>query len=60
MVNNDGYPVIPVVKWWLSHWLNDRYPIGYNNVLLVQIEGPLWYTIYHHLPVVKGVHKSFY
>ena len=26
-----------------------------NNVLLVKIEGPVWYTIYHHLPVVKGV-----
>ena len=26
-----------------------------NNVLLVKIEGPLWYTIYHHFPVVKGV-----
>ena len=25
-----------------------------NNVLLVKIEGPVWYTIYHHLPV-KGV-----
>jgi hypothetical protein len=21
---------------------------------LVKIEGPAWYTIYHHLPVVKG------
>jgi len=28
-----------------------------NNVLLVKIEGPVWYTIYHHLPVVKGVNK---
>jgi hypothetical protein len=28
-----------------------------NNVLLVKIEGPGWYTIYHHLPVVKGVNK---
>ena len=26
-----------------------------NNVLLVKIDGPVWYTIYHHLPVVKGV-----
>ena len=23
-----------------------------NNILWVKIEGPLWYTIYHHLPVV--------
>jgi len=30
-----------------------------NNVLLVKIEGPVWYTIYH-LPVVKGVNKPFY
>ena len=26
-----------------------------NNVLWVQIDGPVWYTIYHQLPVVKGV-----
>ena len=25
---------------------------GINNVLLVEIEGPVWYTIYNHLPVV--------
>ena len=26
---------------------------GYdNNVLLVKIEVPVWYTIYHHLPIV--------
>ena len=29
-----------------------------NNVLLVNIEGPVWYTIYHHLPVVKGVSSN--
>ena len=29
--------------------------VSSNNVLLVKIEGPVWYTIYHHLPVVKGV-----
>ena len=28
---------------------------GIKNVLLVKIEGPVWYTIYHPLPVVKGV-----
>ena len=32
--------------------------IGINNVLLVKIEGPVWYTIYHHLPVVKGVSSN--
>ena len=31
-----------------------------GNVLLVKIEGPVWYTIYHHLPVVKGVNKPLY
>ena len=31
-----------------------------NNVLLVKIEGPVWYTIYHPLPVVKGVNKPLY
>ena len=29
--------------------------VSSNNVLLVKIEGPVWYTIYHHLPVVTGV-----
>ena len=33
------------------------YIIIINNVLLVKIEGPVRYTIYHHLPVVKGVNK---
>jgi len=31
-----------------------------NIVLLVKIEGPVWYTIYHHLPVVKGVNNPLY
>ena len=31
-----------------------------NHVLLVEIEGPVWYTIYHHLPLVKGVNKPLY
>jgi len=31
-----------------------------NNVLLIKIEGPVWCTIYHHLPVVKGVNKPLY
>jgi hypothetical protein len=35
------------------HWIFD--PCGINNVLLLKIEGPVWYTIYHHLTVVKGV-----
>ena len=27
-----------------------------NHVLLVKkIEGPVWFTIYHHLPLVEGV-----
>jgi hypothetical protein len=29
-----------------------------NTVLLVKIEGPVWYTIYHHLPVVQGVSSN--
>ena len=27
-------------------------------VLLVKIERAVWFTIYHHLPVVKGVNKQ--
>jgi hypothetical protein len=41
-------------------WLGEpRMGNNPNNVLLVKIEGPVWYTIYH-LPVVKGVNKPFY
>ena len=31
-----------------------------NNVLLAKIEGPVWYTMNHHLPVVKGANKTLY
>jgi hypothetical protein len=41
-VSNPGYPVMGDTT---------------NNVLLVKIEGLVWYTIYHHLLVVKGVNK---
>ena len=34
--------------------------IACNNVLLVKIEGPVWYTIYHHLPVKGGFFKPLY
>ena len=29
-----------------------------NNVLLVKIEGPAWYTIYHHLPAIEGAKQT--
>ena len=32
---------------------NQDHKILSNNVLLVKVEGPVWYTIYHHLHV-KG------
>ena len=32
--------------------------IPFKNVLLVKIEGPVWCTMYHHLPVVKGVSST--
>jgi len=32
--------------------------VASNNVPLVKIEGPVWYTIYHHLPVVKGLSEE--
>ena len=32
-----------------------------KNVLLVKIEGPVWYTIYHHLPILlKGFVTPLY
>ena len=30
----------------------------HNHVLLVKIEGSVWYTIYHQLPIVKGVKQT--
>ena len=41
-----------------SNMTSDSPPIYSNSVLLVKIEGPVWYTIYHHLPVVKGVSSN--
>ena len=29
--------------------------LNHVNVLLVKVEGPIWHTVYHRLPVVKGV-----
>ena len=34
------------------------HPFRFNNVLLVKIEGPVWYPIYHRLLVVKGVSSN--
>ena len=31
-----------------------------NHVLLVKIQGPVRYTIYHHLAIVKGADKPLY
>ena len=42
-------------KWDVTmdeHWI--------NNVLLVLIDRPVWYTIYHYLPVVSRVNKPLY
>ena len=38
-----------------SHLFYSNVPT--NNVLLVKIEGPIWYTIYHQLPALQGVNK---
>ena len=31
-----------------------NWPHPLNNALLVKVEGPVWYTICHQLPIVKG------
>ena len=61
-----------LVDWSIGSWFlsqethqvsNPGYPVmgdTTNNVLLVKIEGLVWYTIYHHLLVVKGVNKALY
>ena len=37
-----------------------RSKVDINNVLLIKIKGPVWYTIYHHLPVKGGFFKPLY
>ena len=47
-------PWVPAQQWnccFVNIQLNWN-GVHINNVLLVKIEGPVWYTIYHHLPVV--------
>ena len=44
----------------IVHLCTERDPDN-NNVLLVRIEGPVWYTIYHHVYLLlKGVSKPLY
>ena len=45
-------------SWHTMRKLSHKNDDPTNNVLLVQIEGPVWYTIYNHLPVVKGVSSN--
>ena len=47
-------------SWFLSQETHQVMGDTTNNVLLVKIEGLVWYTIYHHLLVVKGVNKALY
>ena len=58
--------------WWMGQqrWgASERAPLAYHgkilqpsstqfDVLLVEIEGPVWYTICHQLPIVKGVKQT--
>ena len=46
----------PYVLFWEYYGLLTMF----NNVLLGKIEWPVWYTIYHQLPVVKGINKPLY
>ena len=38
------------------HWIY-QLSSSINHVLLVKIDGPVWHTIYHQVPVAKGVPK---
>ena len=50
------FTMIYLLKFWTGKMLILKRDNG-NNVLLVIIEGPVWYTIYHPLPVViRGKH----
>ena len=56
------YQVSPLIYQQYCHVMSTNHfiincALTLHNVLLVKIEGPVWYTIYHHLPVVKGVNK---
>ena len=49
------YPSVSII---IHHYLSLSIQIGLpNNVLWIEseIEGPIWYIVYHHLPLVKGV-----
>ena len=37
-----------------------HFPMKIHNVLLAKIDGPVWYTIYHQLPVDKGFVKPLF
>ena len=52
--NSEG-PMPQLRQVNLQEVLNDlNGPVTAKNVLLVKIKGPVWHTIYHHLPIVKG------
>ena len=57
-----GFHYKPTSYWgspWLPHlWKTPNHQGDNNNVLLVKIEGPVWHTIYHHLPIVKGAYYT--
>ena len=64
MVSHLWQKTVDVLKWIYGSWIYGgfhRYMVNiwliFNQyiVLLGKIEGPVWHTIYHHLPVVKGV-----
>ena len=45
-------------KFYLDHLRSLEFHFQTINVLLVKIEGSVWYTIYHQLPIVKGVKQT--
>ena len=59
-------PKIPLISWSMIMHPRSKRPLtvvtglmtSFNSVLLVKIEGSVWCTIYHQLPIVEGVKQT--
>ena len=69
MIFSYWFPLVPITDPWRCEkhgapWIPSIYPLDVsiytstmdpiNNVQLVKIEEPVWYTIYHHSLLLKG------
>ena len=57
-----SFSMEPIIIWNMAVSTQPLivFAASHNKVLLVEIEGLVWYTIYYHLPVGKGVSTPLY